>query len=30
MSSGKLPGMLKTVLIYGFALAAGAVALQWL
>ncbi len=30
MSSGKLTGMLKTVLIYGFALAAGAVALQWL
>ncbi|MFZ2507637.1 MAG: LuxR C-terminal-related transcriptional regulator [Steroidobacteraceae bacterium] len=30
MSGGKRPGMLKTVLIYGFALAAGAVALQWL
>ena len=30
MSSGKLPGMLKTVLIYSFVLAAGAVALQWL
>lgn len=30
MSSGKIPGLLKTVLIYGSALAAGAVALQWL
>jgi DNA-binding CsgD family transcriptional regulator len=30
MGNGKLPGMLKTVLIYGCALAAGAVALQWL
>ena len=30
MSSGKLPGMLKTVLVYGFAFAAGALALQWL
>lgn len=30
MSHGKRPGMLKTVLVYGFALAAGAVALQWL
>jgi len=26
----KIPGMLKTALIYGFALAAGAVLLQWL
>jgi DNA-binding CsgD family transcriptional regulator len=30
MSHGKRPGMLKTMLVYGFALAAGAVALQWL
>ena len=30
MSRGKRPGMLKTMLVYGFALAAGAVALQWL
>lgn len=30
MCGGKLPGTLKTVLVYGFALAAGAVALQWL
>lgn len=30
MRGGRLPGLLRTVLIYGFALAAGAVALQWL
>ncbi len=29
-AADRLPGMLKTVLIYGLALAAGAVALQWL
>lgn len=28
-AADRLPGMLKTVLIYGFALAAGAFALQW-
>ena len=30
MSHGKRRGMLKTMLVYGFALAAGAIALQWL
>jgi len=29
-SENRLPSVLKTVLIYGFALAAGAIALQWL
>ena len=30
MSHPRQPGMLKTLLVYGFGLAAGAVALQWL